>query len=71
MIYEMDAGTAARATEYFTVRLGKHLRRKSQKASFATYAFGLMADGERKSVEPIAAGRVPEVVEIEMAHPFA
>jgi SRSO17 transposase len=55
MIYEMDAGTAARATEYFTVRLGKHLRRKSQKASFATYAFGLMADGERKSVEPIAA----------------
>src|SRR5579872_5832825 len=55
MIYEMDAAAAARATDYFTVRLGEHLVRKSQKASFATYAFGLMGDGERKSVEPIAS----------------
>jgi SRSO17 transposase len=55
MIYQMDAAAAARATDYFTVRLGNHLRRKSQKASFATYAFGLMGDGERKSVEPIAS----------------
>jgi SRSO17 transposase len=53
--YEMDQGGAARVAEYFNVRLGRHLRRSDQRASFATYAFGILGDGERKSVEPIAA----------------
>jgi SRSO17 transposase len=35
--------------------LGKHLRDKRQRASFAMYAMGLLSDGERKSMEPIAA----------------
>jgi SRSO17 transposase len=35
--------------------LGKLLRDKRQRASFATYALGLLTDGERKSMEPIAA----------------
>lgn len=35
--------------------LGTRLRDKRQRASFATYALGLLADGERKSMEPIAA----------------
>jgi SRSO17 transposase len=53
--YEMDPAAAQRVAEYFNVTLGKHLRRKDQRASFATYAFGILGDGERKSVEPIAA----------------
>jgi SRSO17 transposase len=35
--------------------LGAHLRDKRQRASFAMYALGLLTDGERKSMEPIAA----------------
>jgi len=35
--------------------LGVHLRDKRQRASFAMYALGLLSDGERKSMEPIAA----------------
>jgi SRSO17 transposase len=35
--------------------LGTKLRDKRQRASFALYAFGLLSDGERKSLEPIAA----------------
>jgi SRSO17 transposase len=52
--YVMDEAAAARVAEYFNVNLGRHLRR-DQRASFATYAFGILGDGERKSVEPIAA----------------
>ena len=51
----MDSAGACRVSDYFNVTLGKHVRRKDQRASFATYAFGLLGDGERKSVEPIAA----------------
>jgi len=35
--------------------LGTKLRDKRQRASFALYALGLLSDGERKSMEPIAA----------------
>ena len=35
--------------------LGALLRDKRQRASFAMYALGLLSDGERKSMEPIAA----------------
>jgi len=35
--------------------LGGHLRDKRQRASFAMYALGLLTDGERKSMEPMAA----------------
>jgi len=35
--------------------LGTKLRDKRQRASFALYAMGLLSDGERKSMEPIAA----------------
>jgi SRSO17 transposase len=35
--------------------LGKQLRDKRQRASLAMYAQGLLTDGERKSMEPIAA----------------
>lgn len=43
-----------RLTAYFE-RIGSHLPRRAQRESFATYLFGILSDGERKSVEPIAA----------------
>src|SRR5580658_9825615 len=36
MSYEMDTAGAARVADYFTTTVGKHLRRKDQRASFAT-----------------------------------
>lgn len=54
MSYAMDAAATARVGEYFAV-IGGHLPRKDQRASFATYAFGILGEGARKSVEPIAA----------------
>lgn len=54
MSYTMEAEAAARAACFFE-RIGEHLVRQEQRASFAMYAFGILGDGERKSVEPIAA----------------
>jgi SRSO17 transposase len=52
--YAMDEHAAARIATYFE-RIGEHLPLPQHKESFATYAFGILADGDRKSVEPIAA----------------
>jgi SRSO17 transposase len=41
--------------EAFLGGLGTKLRDKRQRASFALYAMGILSEGERKSVEPIAA----------------
>jgi SRSO17 transposase len=65
--YEMDETAAARVGEYFA-RLGRHLPRSDQRASFATYAFGILADGDRKSVEPIAARSCADAHECEQLH---
>jgi SRSO17 transposase len=54
MSYAMDKSGTARVTEYFEL-IGQHLPREAQRNSFAVYAFGILGDGERKSVEPIAA----------------
>ena len=51
----MDAAAVARLESFFNDTIGRHLQRSEQRASFATYAFGIMTDGERKSVEPMAA----------------
>jgi SRSO17 transposase len=52
--YAMDEGAAARVAGCFD-RIGKHLPLPQHRESFATYAFGILGDGDRKSVEPIAA----------------
>lgn len=59
MDYEFDAAAAERLHDFFIRRIGRHLRRREQRESFATYAFGILSDGERKSVEPIAARAAP------------
>ena len=52
--YVMDAG-AQRRLEAYLNSIGDVLGDPRRRASFATYAMGLWGDGERKSVEPIAA----------------
>ena len=47
-------GMEKRLDEYFE-RIGEVLGNKAQRASFATYAQGILSDGERKSIEPISA----------------
>src|SRR5450755_177327 len=49
-----ELGVAARLEEFFD-RIGGHLKDRRKRESFAMYAIGILGDGERKSVEPIAA----------------
>lgn len=46
---------AEQRLEVYVNRLGACLANESQRASFATYALGLLGEGERKSIEPIAS----------------
>src|SRR5262245_55502301 len=55
MAFGEDGAMESRLGEYLNNRIGRHLARREQKESFALYAHGILADGERKSVEPIAA----------------
>lgn len=55
MAYEADGGLEGRLTGFLSGTIGQHLARREQKESFAMYARGIVGDGERKSVEPIAA----------------
>jgi SRSO17 transposase len=49
-----EIATAARLEQYFG-RIDRHLKDRRKRESFAMYAYGVLGDGERKSVEPIAA----------------
>jgi SRSO17 transposase len=63
MPYELNAEGERRLTGFVDI-IGDVLGNKKRKVSFATYAMGLLGEGERKSVEPIAARAVghPELV---------
>src|SRR5580765_4124192 len=50
----MNAAAERRLSVYFD-RIGAVLGRKGRRESFALYAEGVFGDGERKSIEPIAA----------------
>jgi SRSO17 transposase len=54
MSYDMDGDSVHRLEAYFTL-IGEVLHNKKRKASFAAYALGLLGEGDRKSMEPIAA----------------
>lgn len=54
MDYTMDSGARRRLGRFFD-QIGGVLANVKRRASFATYALGLLSDGERKSIEPIAA----------------
>lgn len=61
-----DAGEAR--LESFLDDLGAVLGDKRRKASFATYALGLLSESERKSVEPIAARAAGKAADVEATH---
>jgi SRSO17 transposase len=67
MEYQMDRAGELRLGEYFEL-IGEALGNKTRKASFATYAMGLMGDSERKSAEPMAARACPDVEKVNAAH---
>lgn len=50
-----EIAVAGRLEQYFERRIGRHLKDKRKRESFAVYAFGILGEGERKSAEPIAA----------------
>jgi len=50
----MDAGTVKRLQEFFG-RVDEILGNEMRRASFATYAMGILSDAERKSAVPLAA----------------
>ena len=54
MAYVFDEAAQARMEEYVD-GIGDILSNKRRRASFACYFMGLLGDGERKSVEPMAA----------------
>jgi SRSO17 transposase len=63
----LDFEGQRRLAEYFG-QIGDVLGFTKRRASFATYALGLLADGERKSAEPIAARACPDVRGTDAAH---
>jgi SRSO17 transposase len=68
MAYELDAPAKLRLQSFLETTIGKHLRRPEQRASFATYAFGILGEGARKSVEPIAARAFGGMRETQRGH---
>lgn len=63
----LDGAGVQRLESYFG-EIGDVLNNVRRRASFATYAMGLFGDGERKSVEPIAARACGEAADTERAH---
>lgn len=63
----MDSGAKRRLVRYFS-RIGDVLANVKRRASFAIYALGLLADGERKSMEPIAARSCGDPDEADALH---
>ena len=63
----MNAAAARRLDSYFE-RIGDVLGEESRRGSFALYAMGLLGDGERKSVEPIAARACPDPKRVDAMH---
>jgi SRSO17 transposase len=63
----LNAACEERLQAYFD-RIGEALGRPERRASFAMYAFGVLGDGERKSLEPIAARACADPERTEAVH---
>lgn len=68
MAFEMTPDVHGRMHEFFDKQIGQHLARPEQRASFTTYALGIVGDGERKSAEPIAARVTGNAAECRLMH---
>jgi SRSO17 transposase len=67
MEYEMDGGAEGRLRVLFS-RIGQVLGDTRRRASFAAYALGLLSEGERKSMEPMAARACGDPKETDAVH---
>lgn len=67
MAYPLEPDAERRLEEY-CAEIGETLRNKKRRASFAIYTMGLLGEGERKSVEPIAARACPEPERVDAMH---
>lgn len=67
MDYILDGTAQGRLSDYFDA-IGDVLNNKRRRASFAIYAMGLLSDGERKSVEPIAARACCDPEQMDAVH---
>jgi SRSO17 transposase len=67
MSYTLDSAAERRLEAYFG-QIGAVLRRPEQRASYAMYAVGLLGEGARKSVEPIAARLCPDPEQVDAVH---
>jgi len=67
MAYPLKPDAERRLEEYCT-EIGETLRNKKRRASFAIYTLGLLGEGERKSVEPIAARACPDPERVDAMH---
>jgi len=68
MKFALDSSTNQHAAEFFNVTIGAHLKRREQRENFAVYAMGILGEGERKSVEPIAERMASDPVEVQRYH---
>ena len=67
MAYPLESDAQRRLEEYFA-EIGETLGHKKRRASFAIYAMGLLGEGIRKSVEPIAARTSPDPEHVDAMH---
>jgi SRSO17 transposase len=65
--FTINAETESRLKKYID-RVGDVLGNKKRRASLAVYAQGLLGDGDRKSVEPIAARACPDPDRVDAVH---
>ena len=64
----LEIRAAARLEEFFEERIALHLKDRRKRESFAIYASGILGNGERKSVEPIAARTTGDPDEVNNMH---
>jgi SRSO17 transposase len=67
MEYLLDS-SGQRWLRRYMDRIGAALDTAPQRRALATYAIGLMSDGERKSAEPMAARACPDPKRVDAAH---
>jgi len=67
MSYRFDTEAQQRVQDY-GAKIGDVLGDDGRRASFALYFFGLLGEGERKSVEPMVARAVPDPDQLDAAH---
>lgn len=65
---EWTSPDAVQRLEHFIERIGDVLGNDSRRGSFAVYAMGLLGDGDRKSIEPIAARACSDPTKTDALH---